>query len=133
MSDDAITRLLKLRIIRLGQELEADLRQKRGGNIAIEILHRLYDRQAESIGALPWCNVHDPKDRIKIQTLQNEVKRYDEWLGAMADIIRESHEYKAQIGAAEREDLIDYLCQTEEGTQHAIDLGLIDPAARDDA
>lgn len=130
-NDDPIIRFAKLRMVRHWHSLETALRKRDGGDIALEILYRLYDRMAESLGAICFLNVYDPKDQLKYVALSNEIKRYDEWLNAMRDIVLEGRAYDREIGDAEREDLLDLLMQTPEGQREAIDLGLIDPGPRD--
>jgi hypothetical protein len=130
--DDALVRALQVRIIESGAALERALKGQPGGNIAVEILHRLYERLAESCGALVFLNPYVEEDREKIVTLQNECKRYDEWIAWLKEIINEGREYRSQLTQAEREDVLDYLNVSPDDVQRAIDLGLIDPNARED-
>lgn len=122
MSNDPIVHLARLRIIRLSQELETQLADKRGGGVALEILRHLQDRAAESMAALALCDTEDPK---QIRIHQNEVKRYDEWFCGLQDIIQKGIAYDQEQSNDERNELIDLLTQTPEGQREAINLGLI--------
>lgn len=125
MNEDPISRLAKLRIVRLSQELEVLLADKKGGNIVVEIVNRLRDRAAESMTALTTCNA---TDRNAMMILQNEVKRYDEFLGCLSNIASEGIAFDKEFSSEDREDLIDILSQTEDGRKEAYDLGLLDDA-----
>lgn len=120
---DQINRLAKMRIITASRELDAQLSKKRGCSPVLEILRRLRSRAAESLEALAFINAYDSE---KIKLLQNEVKRYDEWVEWLRDIVSEGLEYDQQITDSEREELLDVLVQSPEGQQEAIELGLID-------
>ena len=120
---DQINRLAKMRIITASRELDAQLSKKRGCSPVLEILRRLRARAAESLEALAFINAYDSE---KIKLLQNEVKRYDEWVEWLRDIVSEGLEYDQQITDSEREELLDVLVQSPEGQQEAIELGLID-------
>lgn len=128
MSADPIERIAKLRIIKASAELEVQISQRVGSAPALEILRRLRDRAAESLVALATCNTEDPKE---IRLLQNEVKRYDEWVGWLREIISEGVAYDAEFTAADREEMLDLLTQSPEGEQEAIALGLVDQVPRD--
>lgn len=123
MSDDFITRVAKLRIVRLSQELEVLLAEKRGGDIVNEIVNRLRDRAAESMTALSICDATSPS---AVMLLQNEVKRYDEFLGCLRDITQEGIAHDKELSREDRDDLLDILVQTTEGQQEAMDLNLLD-------
>lgn len=122
MSNDPLVRLARMRIIRLSHELETQLADKHGGGVALEILRRLKDRAAESLYALAVCDTEDPK---AIRILQNEVKRYDEWLEWLREIVQEGIAYDHEVDDDERNELIDLLTQTPDGQREAIALGLI--------
>lgn len=122
MSADPIVHLARLRIIRLSQELETHLADKRGGGVALEILRRLRERAAVSLAALATCDSEEPKI---VRALQNEVKRYDEWLAWLREIVQEGIAYDREVDDDERNELIDLLTQTPEGQREAINLGLI--------
>lgn len=122
MSNDPIVRLAKLRIIKASADLEVQLSERNGGGPAIEILRRLRDRAAESLAALAIC---DAEDGRAIRTLQNEVKRYDEWIAWIREIISEGMAYDQEMNEAEREDMLDLLTATAEGQQQAVELGLV--------
>lgn len=125
MNEDQITRLAKLRIVRLSQELEVLLADKKGGNIVTEIADKLRDRAAESMTALTTC---DATNISAVMILQNEVKRYDEFLGELSRIARDGITFDKEFDRDDNEDLLDILVQTEEGQQEAMDLGLLDNA-----
>lgn len=129
MSDDPIVRLAKLRIIKASADLEVSLATKQGGGIAIEILHRLRVRAAESLAAMA---IWEPTKIEGLIQLQNEVKRYDEWLGWIRDIIAEGKQYDQQLTAEDREETLELLSQSQEGIDQAIELGLIDGDPRGD-
>jgi len=131
MSDDPITRLAKQRIIKLSAELEVQLGAVSGSGPTLEILKRLKERAAESLAAMAFLNIFEREDRIKFLTLQNEVKRYDEWLAWIAEVVAEGKQYDQELTAEDREEMLDYLAQLPEGEKQAIELGLIDPEPRD--
>lgn len=131
MSEDPIKHLAKLRVIKLSADIEAQLSQNPASGPAIEILRRLRERAAESLAGLAFLNVYDPKDRIKIVTLQNEVKRYDEWLVWLREIVTEGIACEKAMTEEEREEMLDYLTSTPEGEREAIDMGLVDEVPRD--
>lgn len=127
MSEDPIRRLAQLRIIKLSHDLEVQLMDRDGSAVAIEILRRLRDRAAESLQALAVCN---PWDRNEVLTLQNEVKRYDEWFEEMRKILAEGKQYEAEFDAEDREELIEALAQSPEGERELVDMGLMDDPQR---
>lgn len=131
MSVDPVQHLAMLRIIKLSADLEAQLRGITNGAPALEILKLLRIRAAESLAALPFLNVFDEADRVKMVTCQNEVKRYDEWVGWLREIIAKGIAADAEITAEEREEMLDLLTQTADGERQAIELGLIEPAPQD--
>ena len=57
--------------------------------------------------ALISINFHDPKERVVAITLQNEVKRYDEFVGCMRDILNEGKSLDAEMKNEEREEVLD--------------------------
>lgn len=128
MSNDPIVRLAKLRIIKASADLEVQLSERNGGGPAIEIMRRLRDRAAESLAALAIC---DAEDCSAVRTLQNEVKRYDEWVAWLREIISEGIAYDQEMNEAEREDMLDLLTATPEGQQQAVELGLLNLEQRD--
>jgi hypothetical protein len=81
---DPIVRLAKLRIIKASADLEVQLATRNGSAPAIHILMCLRERAAESLAALATCDTENPQ---AIRILQNEVKRYDEWVIWMRELI----------------------------------------------
>jgi hypothetical protein len=128
MSADQIVRLAKQRIVKLSIDLEIDLRTKQRGNVAIEILHRLQDRAAESLAAMAICDVTELRQLV---ALQNEVKRYDEWVVWLREIIAEGKAYDREMNEQDREEMLDFLSGTPEGQEQAVALGLVDPDQRE--
>jgi hypothetical protein len=131
MADDPVQRLAKLRIIKASADLEVQLAGMVGASPTIEILRKLQERAAESLAALAFINIQDPAELPKALTLQNEVKRYDEWLEWIRELIAEGKQYDQEITADEREEMLDLLTETPEGEQEAISLGLLDEIPRD--
>lgn len=121
MAEDQLQRLAKLHIIKVSMELEAEFVTK-GEAPCLEILHRIQDRAAQSLMALALCDSEDPK---QIRLLQNEVKRYDEFVQFMKEIIDEGRAADKELSHEEREELLDTLETTPEGQEQAIDLGLV--------
>jgi hypothetical protein len=130
-SADPTVLLARQRIIKASADLEVELSERSGGGPTIEILRRLREAAAESLAALVYLDVHDPKDRIKITTMQNEVKRYDEWVAWLRAIIAEGVAYDREMRDAERDEMLDLLAQQPDGERQAIELGLIDGAPQD--
>ena len=131
MSTDPVLSIARQRIIKISADLEVQLAERNGSAPAIEILRRLRERAAESLSALAFLNLDDPNEIVKAKTLQNEVKRYDEWLGWMKEIIAEGIAYDRDMRDEEREEMLDLLTQTQEGREQAIELGLIADIPRD--
>jgi len=131
MSTDPVLSIARQRIIKISADLEVQLAERNGSAPAIEILRRLRERAAESLAALAFLNLDDPNEIVKAKTLQNEVKRYDEWLGWMKEIIAEGIAYDRDMRDEEREEMLDLLTQTQEGREQAIELGLIADIPRD--
>jgi hypothetical protein len=127
---DPIVLLAKQRIVKASADLEVELSERNGGGPAVEMLRRLRDRAADSLAKLPFLNVYDPKDRIAIVTLQNEVKRYDEWVVWMREIIIEGQVLDQEMQESERAELLDVLMEKGD-EQQARDLGLLGPDAQD--
>lgn len=123
MSPDHLTRVAKLRIVQLSHQLELLLADKKGGDIVKHIVSVLCDRAAESMTALCTC---DATSHSAVMILQNEVKRYDEFLACLGDIARDGVAFDNELSRQDREDLLDILVQTEDGQQQAMDLGLLD-------
>lgn len=128
MSEDPLIRIAKLRIVKASADIEVQLTAVRGGGPCVEILRRLRDRAAESLAALAIADADNPN---VIRTLQNEVKRYDEWVGWLREIIGEGIAYDQEFTEKEREDILDLLTKTPDGQQQAIELGLVDDIPRD--
>lgn len=128
MSEDPILRLAKIHIVKVSMELEAQF-IARGDAPCLEILKRLRDRAAQSLMALALCDSEEPK---AIRLLQNEIKRYDEFVGFMKEIVDEGRSTDQELSHQEREELLDILQQTPEGQEQAIDLGLVRRNVRDE-
>lgn len=122
MDQDVLTRLAKVRVIAMSEQLEALLADKRGGNIVVEVVNRLRDRAAESMTALSIC---DPTDINKVIIYQNEVKRYDEFFMCLRKIVQDGIEADRDLSQQDREDMIDILVNTAEGQREAQELGLL--------
>ena len=131
MSTDPVLSIARQRIIKISADLEVQLAERNGSAPAIEILRRLRERAAESLSALAFLNLDDPAEIVKAKALQNEVKRYDEWLGWMKEIIAEGIAYDRDMRDEEREEMLDLLTQTQEGREQAIELGLVSDLPRD--
>ncbi len=125
---DPLVLLAKQRIIKASADLEVQLSEKNGGGPAIEILRRLRDRAAESLAALATVDAEDAK---AIRMLQNEVKKYDEWVGDIRSIIAEGVSLDREMQENEREELLDVLVRDVDGEQQAVALGLIDAGPTD--
>lgn len=126
MSNDPILRLAKLRVIKASADLEVQLSTKQGAAPTIDILRRLRNNAATSLMQIAFLNIDDPKGRLTYVTLQNEIKRYDEWVDWMADIIHEGKAFDQEFSAEERDEILDLLTRTPEGQQEAVALGLAD-------
>lgn len=122
MSSDPITRLAEMRIIAMHKELDSLIRQHRGSNIVVEIVRRLRDRAAESMTGLMTVSFTDTH---AVATLQNEVKRYDEFMGWLREILQEGMTFDQNITREEREEMFEILMQTEDGVEEARALGLL--------
>lgn len=129
MSTDPLVRLAHQRIIKASADLEVQISSVKGGGPSIEILRRLRDRAAESLAALATVDAEEPK---AIRLLQNEVKRYDEWLAWLRDIIAEGIAYDREFTEQERNELLEFLTTTADGEQQAIELGLVGLDAREE-
>ena len=123
MAQDPVLRLARLQIIKASADLDAELATKTGSKPTLEILRRLRERAAQSLAALAFVS---PIESAKITALQNEVKRYDEWVGWIRDIISEGILYDKEFTDDEREEMLDVLTGTPEGQREAIELGLLD-------
>lgn len=132
MARDPIDRIAKLRIIKMSAELEVQLAMKGGSSPTLEIVRRLRDRASESLAALAFVNLHEAKGVTEAITLQNEVKRYDEWLTWMSEIINEGKAFDQELSAEDREEILDHLSESPEGLDEAIALGLVDQHPRDE-
>lgn len=128
MSTDPLIRLAKLRIVKASADIEVQISNLPGGGPAVEILRRLRDRAAESLAALIIADAEKPGD---VRHLQNEVKRYDEWIGWLREIVSEGIAYDKEFTEAERNEIIDLLTETPEGQRQAIELGLVDEIPHD--
>lgn len=133
MSDqsDPVVRIAKQAIVKLSAELEAQLMTWPGGGPTVEIVRRMKDRVAESLAALAFVNLHTSEGFDQAITLQNEVKRYDEFFTFMQEIINEGIAYDREFTDDAREEMLDVLRATPEGEKQAIALGLIDPGPND--
>jgi hypothetical protein len=130
MAGDPVFRLAKLRIIKASAELEAQLATKDGGAPAIVILRKLEERAAESLSALAFINLFDPAGVLEAVSLQNEVKRYDEWVVWLRELINEGKQLDQEMTEQGREEILDVLLSTPEGEREAAELGLIDDDQR---
>jgi hypothetical protein len=130
MAEDPVQRLAKLRIIKASADLDVQFSVKRADRPSIEILRLLRDAAATSLAAMVFLNLDDPADLIKCKVMQNEVKRYDEWVGWLRQIVNEGRELDRQMSDDERNEMLDILMSTGEGQEEAIALGLVDPNKR---
>lgn len=128
---DPITRIAQQRIVKLSADLEVQIGDMQGSAVAIEIFRRLRERAAESLAALILINFDDPAEIPKAKFLQNEVKRYDEWFGAMRDIVAEGKAFDKSMSAEEREEMLDMLMEQEGGERIAAAIGLIEDVPQD--
>lgn len=131
MSDDPIVRLARmraLRAIRDSADIEAQLSVMQGTRPVLSILVKARDKAAQALTALAFIDVNRTHE---IETLQNEVRRYDDLVRWFAEIVAEGFEADAEITAQDREEMIDLLSQSEEGMKEAEQLGLIDPVPHD--
>lgn len=112
----------------MSAELEVQLSSVPGGGPSVEVLRRLRERAAESLAALVIVDAEDPK---AIRLLQNEVKRYDEWIAWLREIISEGITYDKQFTDDERNEIIDMLAASPDGQRELIELGLIPDVAQD--
>ena len=125
---DPLILLAQQQIVKLSAELEVQLSDIKGASPTIEICRPLRVRAAESLAALATINLFDAAEVQKAIALQNEVKRYDEWLGLLNDIVSEGIQYDAQMRDEDREELLDVLSQRPDGESVARELGLIEGA-----
>ncbi len=132
MPSDPVLRLAKLRVIKASADLEVQLAMKEGSAPALEILRRLRDRAAENLPKLAFLNLDNPNDFIAAKVIQNEVKRYDEWITWMGEIVAEGKAYDHEFQESEREEILDMLAESPEGMQEAVALGLIVDNPRQD-
>lgn len=122
---DPIVSLAHARIIKASADLEVALSEGGRGGPAIEMLRRLRNKAAESLAGLATCNIFTKDGRELFLSLQNEVKRYDEWVADMRAIIQEGINLDAEMKEDERMELLDILSGTSEGTEELRRLGLI--------
>jgi hypothetical protein len=125
---DPVIRLAKLRIVKASADLEVQLGTKTGSAPAIHILHCLQDRAAESLAALAFV---DAEDARQIRTFQNEVKKYDEWVVWLRELIADGKRIAQEFDDDARNEMLDVLLETPEGQRQAIELGLVDDIPRD--
>lgn len=123
-STDPAVRLADLAIIKASADLEVQLSTRQGGAPVIQILRIFRDRAAESLAALAFV---DPEDAKAIRVLQNEVKRYDEIVGAMREIIIRGKQIDYEMTEEERDEMLDILLSQPDGERRAAELGLISP------
>ena len=128
---DPIVHLARKRVVKACYDLEVQIASVKGGGPCVEIVRRLEDRAAESMAAITMLNIYDPIDQLKYVTLQNEIKRYDEWVCAMRDIIMEGKIYDREFDEQDREEMLDVLLKSPGGHQQAVDMGLVDDVPRD--
>lgn len=120
---DPVLRLAQLRMIRASADLETQLSNKQGGAPALYVLQCLKEKAAQALAALAFVDALDWK---AITKLQNEVKRYDEWITDLAQLIGEGKQIVRQMTEADRDEMLDVLLSTPEGQEEAIALGLVD-------
>jgi hypothetical protein len=128
VSEDPILRLAQQRAITNSADIEAQLSVVQGCRPVLAILVKARQKAAAALTALAFIDVDKPKD---IQALQNEVRRYDDLVRFVDEIVREGIQADAEITAQDREEMIDLLSQTPEGQQEAEQLGLIDQVPHD--
>lgn len=121
---DPLILLARQRIISVSAALEVEL-QGIGATPTIEILNRLKKRAAESLAALAIADLFSESGIIAARVLQNEVKRYDEWVTWMSEIASEGIAADNDMKHEDREELLDYLSQSREGQEEAVQLGLV--------
>lgn len=125
IDSDPIARLA--RAAKLSVDLEVELASKTPSWLR-EIYRRFHDRAAEALVALSFA---DPEDSKTIRTLQNEVKRYDEFVADLRAIIQEGIAADHEMRDIDQEELLDVLTMTPDGQQQAAALGLVDLDTRE--
>ncbi len=130
-TNDPVLRLAHQRVISASAELEVQIAARDGSAPTIAILQKLRENAADSLNKLAFADLSTRKGVEEARAMQNEVKRYDEWLAWMKEFVNEGIALDEQMKEEERDELLDYLVQTEEGRQEALALGIVAEAPRD--
>jgi len=125
---DPIQRLAALRFARIYADLELQFSTRAGGQPVLAILKLAQERAAESLAALAFVDARNVND---ILTLQNEVKRYDEFIGWVRELVQQGKIAESQITEEEREEILDIVLAQPEGQPAAVETGLIESSHYD--
>ncbi len=109
-------------------DIELQFSAAPGGRPVVAMLRKAMLDACEAMVALA---VAEPTDAKLILALQNRILRFDDLVKFARDIINEGEEADQELTGAEREELLAYLTETEEGRTEAEDLGLIEREVND--
>lgn len=124
MDDGPIRRLAERRILAASADIEAQLSVKTGCRPVLFVLLKAREEAAEAMVEL--ATLDTTATRARITHLQNEVRRYDDIVRWLREIVQTGFELDRDISEAEREELADLLAGTPNGEREMEDLGLIE-------
>jgi hypothetical protein len=127
---DPIVLIARQHIIKLSAQLEAQIDSDGGGPL-IEVWRRLRTDAADALAALAFADLFTEKGRSEAHALQSSVRRYDDMVHVMRDVLIEGKQADFETSDEERRELYDVLMATPEGMQTAVDLGLIESPEAD--
>lgn len=121
---DPVRRMAMLRAISASADIEAQLNKQAENRPVLILLMRAREAAAEALEALATLPV-DEATPAEIRSLQNEVRRYDDIVKWLREIVHDGFDYDREISDEDREEMIDLLMRTPEGQREAEDLGLL--------
>ncbi len=104
-------------------DIELQFSAAPGGRPVVTMLRKAMYDAADAMVALA---VADPTDAKIINALQNRILRFDDLVKFARQIINEGREADEELTGDEREELLAYLTETDDGRSEAEELGLVE-------
>lgn len=110
-------------VVAASAQIEAQLKILDGTFPVLVMLHKAKAEAADAMTMLATCEFSTPIEDIR--HWQNEIRRFDDLVRWLLDIVEEGKRYDAEITQEERDALANMLLQSPDGERVAREVGLI--------
>lgn len=122
MTDDAVRRIARARLIEASADIELQLEKTAGLRPMVIVLAKARRKAVEANDMLIGV---DPEDAKSIRALQNEIRRYEDLVQFTREIVLEGKAADREMAEDERDEIA-VLMSTPEGRAEAEALGIED-------